>query len=563
MVDAQLEVTDVLGRRLVTIEKTPFAIGRRITSDLHLPSGEVSRDHAEIVNQDDYYEIRDCGSRYGTFVNGQEVKQQRLANGDRIRLGRSGGAELVFLLGGAPRTIERSSATIADLRQVAALLEGLRALSSARVLDDVLALVLDSAIAVGGAERGFIMLANAEGELEFKLGRSRDRQTLPGLGFETSRKIPEEVFRTGEVRIESDLLDSSLADKHMGTIALGIRNVLCVPLRLVRYVDQATAPAEDRRIGVLYLDSREKGTLLANPTRAALETLAMEAAVAIENAQLYRAALEKARLEQEMRTAAEIQRALLPTRTRVGRFFDAAAEMMPCRSIGGDFFDYIDLPDGRFGFALGDVAGKGPPAALLAAMLQGTLAAQAFASAGPAATLLSVNTALVRRGIQGRFVTLFYGILGPDGRLTYCNAGHNPPLLISRAAGVPGAAAAPGWAAGVPGAAAALAWPGVRRLDRGGPIIGLFEGIGFEEETVTLEPGDSLVMFSDGVSEALNTSDEEFGDERILRSVDGLGDEAQRRLGGLFEAVSRFAGDAAQHDDVTAMVVVYRGQALS
>jgi sigma-B regulation protein RsbU (phosphoserine phosphatase) len=311
-------------------------------------------------------------------------------------------------------------------------------------------------------------------------------------------------------------------------------------------VDQATAPAEDRRIGVLYLDSREKGTLLANPTRSALETLATEAAVAIENAQLYRRALENARLEQEMRTAAEIQRALLPTRTRLGPFFDAAAETMPCRSIGGDFFDYIDLPDGRFGFALGDVAGKGPPAALLAAMLQGTLAAQAFASAGPAATLRSVNTALVRRGIQARFVTLFYGVLAPDGRLTYCNAGHNPPLLVGRRARVSSAAAA--------------AWPaGVTRLDQGGPIIGLFEDIGFDEETLTLEPGDFLVMFSDGVSEALNPSEEEFGDERILRSVEGLGEDAQRRLGGLFDAVSRFAGDAAQHDDVTAMVVVYRG----
>ena len=155
---------------------------------------------------------------------------------------------------------------IGDLKQVATLLEGLRALSSARVLDDVLTLVMDSAIEVGGAERGFIMLANEDGELEFTTGRSRDGKTLPGSGFETSRKIPEEVFLTGKARIEADLLDGDLADQHMGTIALGIRNVLCVPLRLVRYADQDTAPTEDRRVGVLYLDSREKGTLLAAPT---------------------------------------------------------------------------------------------------------------------------------------------------------------------------------------------------------------------------------------------------------------------------------------------------------
>ena len=131
-------------------------------------------------------------------------------------------------------------------------------------------------------------------------------------------------------------------------MALGIRNVLCVPLRLVRYVESAESTTEDRRVGVLYLDSREKGTLLSSGTRATLETLAAEAAVAIDNAQLYRAALEKARLDQEMATAAQIQQALLPTPRRAGAFFDAAAEMLACRSIGGDFFEYVDLPDGRF-----------------------------------------------------------------------------------------------------------------------------------------------------------------------------------------------------------------------
>ena len=418
MADASLEVTGALGRRIVTVEKVPFLIGRRVGSDLHLPSGEVSRDHAEIVTVDDRYAIRDRGSRYGTFVNDDSVKQQALSHGDRIRLGRSGAAEIVFLLsdGDETRPTERSSAAIGDLRQVAALLEGLRALGSARVLDDVLTLVMDSAITVSGAERGFIMLANDAGQLEFTMGRSRDRTTLPGSGFKTSRKIPEEIFLTGKLRIEADLLDGDLANQHVGTIALGIRNVLCVPLRLVRYTDrdttpsddQDTAPSGDKRVGVLYLDSREKSTLLASSTGATLETLANEAAVAIENAKLYRAALEKARLDQEMQTAAKIQQALLPTGHRTGAFFEAAAETLPCRSIGGDFYDYIDLPNGTLGFALGDVAGKGPPAALLGTMMQGSLAALAHASTGPAATMSAANTALVRRGIQGRFVTLFY-----------------------------------------------------------------------------------------------------------------------------------------------------------
>ena len=247
-----------MGRRIVTVEKLPFLIGRRVGSDLHLPSGEISRDHAEIVTAEGGYAIRDRGSRYGTFVNDDSVQEGPLAHGDRIRLGRSGGAEMTFLLSDAtaPAT-DRSSDAVGDLRQVAALLEGLRAVGSARVLDDVLRLVMDSSIAVSSAERVFIMLANPEGELEFKMGRSRDRATLPGSGFETSRKIPEEVFRTGQTRIEADLLDGDLAANHMGTIALGIRHVLCVPLRLVRYTDEDTAPSEERQVGVLSRQPRE------------------------------------------------------------------------------------------------------------------------------------------------------------------------------------------------------------------------------------------------------------------------------------------------------------------
>ena len=234
MVQAKLDVTDQLGRRIVQIEKDPFAIGRRVTSDLHLPSGEVSRDHAEIASAGDGFEIRDRDSRYGTFVNGEEVKAHRLEHGDRVKLGRSGGAEFVFLPSDAPVEDDRRVSAVGEMRQVAVLLEGLRALSSGRVLDDVLALVIDSAISVGGAERGFIMLVGDENELEFKLGRSRDRVTLPGTSFKTSRKISEEVFRNGQARIEADLLDGDLAAQHEGTVALGIRNVLCMPLRLVR-----------------------------------------------------------------------------------------------------------------------------------------------------------------------------------------------------------------------------------------------------------------------------------------------------------------------------------------
>ena len=541
MPEARLEVTDALGRRVVPVAKAPFEIGRRETNDLRLAGSEVSRDHAEIVlDPNGTYILKDRASRYGTYVNGDQVTEQPLTHGDRIRLGRSGGAEMVFLMRDTDVVEEKSPTTtaIGDLRQIGALLEGLRALGSGRVLDDVLSLVLDSAIDVGGAERGFIMLANPEAELEFKMARARGRITLSGGSFETSRKIPEEVFRTGEAKIVADLLDSGIVNLHGGTVALGIRNVLCVPLRLVRYLDKADATDErEKRIGVLYLDSRQKGTLLSNSTRAALETLATEAAVAIENARLYRETMEKARMEQEMRIAAEIQQALLPKMARAGTFFSAAAASIPCRSIGGDFYDYVDLPHGAMGFALGDVAGKGPPAALLSAMMQGIFAAQAASSDSPSQTISRVNLALYRRGIESRFVTLMYGAMNPDGRLTYCNAGHNPPLIIS------------------PGDSSSQK---IRRLECGGPIVGLFDAATFDEETVTLQPGDWLIVFSDGVSEAMSVSGDEYGETRIVSLVERSKSlEPRQLLEALFADVREFTRGAPQSDDITAMVLRY------
>ena len=540
MSEGRLEVTDALGRRVIHIDKPVFSIGRRSGNDLQLVGSDVSRDHAEIALDNGRFLLRDRGSRYGTYVNGEGISEHELKHGDLVRLGRSGGAELVFLLDDATQSPASSdkhtTSAVGDLRQVAALLEGLRALGSGRVLDEVLALVMDSALEVTGAERGFIMLASAENEneLEFKIARGRGRVTLSGKGFETSRKIPEEVFKTGQEKIVADLLDGDLANVHMGTVALGIRHVLCTPLKLVRYLDKADMPNVEKRIGVLYLDSRERGALLSRAARAALETLATEAAVAIENARLYRETLEKARMEQELRIAAEIQQALLPEPRRKGEFFEAVGQSVPCRSIGGDFFDYVDLPNGAFGFAVGDVAGKGAPAALLTAVLQGVFASQASSGSSPSETLSRVNIALIRRAIESRFATALYAVIGPKGELTYCNAGHNPPMVFGK--------------------------HGVERLDKGGLILGLFEHATFEEGTVTLEAGDLLVAFSDGVTEALSTEGEEYGEQRLLDCVQACRDKSVTEvLDSIFASVRVFTAGAVQSDDVTALVLRYDG----
>src|SRR5580765_234963 len=247
----RLIVTDALGRRIVTIDKTVFTMGRRTETDLRLPGTDISRVHAEIHLENGACIIRDKQSRFGTFVNGERMNEKVLAHGDEIRLGQSTETQIVFVTDDESPSVERSAISAAtELRHMATLLEGLRALGSGRVLDEVLALVLDSAIEVSGAERGFIMLANASKGLEFKLARARGKVTLSGAKFETSRKIPETVFATGQQTIVEDLLDGDLALAHTGTVALGIRHVLCTPLRIVRYVDRAEQRGADESIEI-------------------------------------------------------------------------------------------------------------------------------------------------------------------------------------------------------------------------------------------------------------------------------------------------------------------------
>ena len=535
---ARLEYTDTSGKQcVVPVEDNPFLIGRSTSNHLALQHAEVSREHAAIASNDGRFTIEDRKSRAGTFLNGKPITEHALVGGDCIRVGPS--IELHFSVG-ADRPAETSdseassSTAITDLRQTAALLKGLRAMGSARVLDHVIDLVLDSAIDVSGAERGFIMLVSDTGTLEFEAGRRRGQQSLSIEDFATSRKFPEEVFKTGQMRLVEDLLDSDTASEHEGTIALGIRNVLCAPLTEVQWNASGEETGEDR-LGVLYLDSRERQSFRSNAIRAALETLANEAASAIEKARLYRESQEKARFEQDLRTAQDFQQALLPKAAPNLGFFDAAASMVPCRMIGGDFFEYVALADGALGFTLGDVAGKGAPAGLRGARIQEIFSAHAPTLAAPAPTIAKINTTLLGKRLESRFVTMLYGILHPDGRLRYCNAGHNPPVLVTSS--------------------------GVRRLHTGGLIVGLFDDVEFEEETIQLTTDDLLVVFSDGISEATNDRDEEFGDDRIIKCVEvapGQRDPAAV-LTRLFDHLHQFTVKEPQGDDMRALILRYRG----
>jgi phosphoserine phosphatase RsbU/P len=528
--DVRLRVDAPEGTRFVEISKPLFTIGRRSSSDLYLRTGDVSRDHAEIVRDGDRYTLRDRGSRFGTFVNDERVTEHLLKIGDRIRLGSGSAGDLVFETGqmDVPSLVD-STPELTDLRQMAAIMNVLRALGSRRVLDDVLTLVIDSALEATKAERGFIMLANAAGELEFKTARKRGQGALDGAQFNTSSKIPREVFETGTRQIVHDLMDGGHSGGHDATIFAGIRQVICVPLRAMA----PGAAQEERPIGVLYLDGRDRSTMQSPATVDSLEAFATQAAIAIESTRLYAEAEEKARIDRDLRMAAEIQRLLLAEPAYSGAACELAAVSIPCRTIGGDFFDYIVFDDDRLTFALGDVAGKGPPAALLAVALQSNFVAHASVSSDPAQTNDSINQALLRRPIEARFATMFQGVLTRDGRLSYSNAGQEPPLVIGAG--------------------------GVRSLEVGGPVLGLLSIARYTSETIQLSPGDLIVICSDGVTEAMNVNGEEFGRARVLEVLSQCGDlRPEAVLDMLVGAVRAFSEGAPQSDDLTAMILKYR-----
>ena len=219
MSEARLHVTDSQGRRVVVLDRPLFMIGRRTSADLQVVSTDVSREHAEIVLEDGRYLLRDRASRYGTFVNGEQITERTLQHGDRIRLGRTEAIELVFMTESAKTTgfLDTGTSDGGDLRQMAAILNGLRALGSGRVLDEILALVMDSALDVTKAERGFMMLANLDGDVfstlaEFGVGgdpHSPDAEGAFGMLTEViggdGFSYPAVRFRRRSAAADSDL----------------------------------------------------------------------------------------------------------------------------------------------------------------------------------------------------------------------------------------------------------------------------------------------------------------------------------------------------------------------
>ena len=285
-------------------------------------------------------------------------------------------------------------------------------------------------------------------------------------------------------------------------------------------------------IGVLTAYNKKDEREFTEEDQRLLTIIAMQSGQVIENARLYEEEQKLFGMQEEVRLAAVIQSELLPGEAPSIPCYDIAGTSIPAQQVGGDYFDFIPVEGDTLAVCVGDVSGKGLPASLLMANLQATLRSQTLVDAAPNESIRRSNQLLYRSTDPEKFATLFYGILDfAKHKLTYSNAGHENPFLF-------GTNSSPG------------------RLETGGTVLGVVENFPFEQDTVSMNPGDLLVIFSDGITEAFDVSDNQFGENQLAEVIKKHKNEpAETITNRIIEAVRQHAGAAPQADDLTLVVI--------
>ena len=392
-------------------------------------------------------------------------------------------------------------------------------------LYEVLNRVMDEVIASVKAERGFVMLINPDGSLRFTVARGIDHQIINDPEFQVSRSIVERVAREVKPVLTSDAQSDKRFSMRQSVMLLGLRSILCVPLVL-----------KERALGVIYVDNRLQSGIFSPSDLELVTAISSNAAIAIENARLYQLAVEKGRLEQELQMARQVQINLLPEETPQIAGWEFSASWRPARQVSGDYYDFIHLPDRQIGVVVGDVSDKGMPAALFMAMSRTTIRASMNIASSPTEGIQNANRLICSDTANGMFITLFYAQINPQsGEITYVNAGHNPPLFCHNQAGRTGQLA---------------------RLERTGIALGVLENAEYKQNTIRLSPGDFIMLYTDGVTDAKNSSGHHYGMERMESLLMNKPDlTADHGISSLIQSIEEFSGESESYDDITLTMV--------
>lgn len=300
-----------------------------------------------------------------------------------------------------------------------------------------------------------------------------------------------------------------------------IRSVLCVPLMV-----------KSNLIGVLTVYNRKDSDSFSENDQRLLAIIAAQSAQVVENARLYEKEKDLVRMQEELRLAARIQQELLPKKPPTVPGYDIYGTTRPAQVIGGDYFDFVHIDDGHIGICIGDVSGKGLPASLLVSNLQATVRSHAMQNLPPKELVRKGNKVLFQNTSPEKFATFFYAVLDTKEHVLHVsNGGHDHPFLFNKQGEH-------------------------RRLKTGGIPLGMFEDFPYEEEEIPLEPGDLLVMYSDGITESMNALEEEFGETRLLNTLQKYRDASSTELiANITQATRAHAGDTPQMDDMTLVVL--------
>ena len=525
----------------IVLNRTPFTVGRKVDKDLVIADPRVSRDHAQIMQQGVEFFIEDLGSKHGTFVNGERIQRQKLERGDRLEFGARDSAYVLFNPANQTSNTAREflsqisvigsiKTETTELETLRLFLEAARKLNTAGVLEEILITMLDVTLQLTRAERAYVFLKDEEGKLVLKAGRNSKKEPL--LDDKTiSHSILEESIRSNSEFLLTDTSQSLDLSGRQSIVAYDLRTVVCIPLRKLQVQSsrdvQTAAPsaAAAQAMGVLYVDSRFASRDISGVSHEILHAIATEAASLIENARLVQAEEEARRYQQELSIAASIQQRLMQVKIPEVPFARLRGRNLPCKEIGGDFFDAVNAKEGLT-VVLADVSGKGVSAALLASTLQGMIYSHLLAGVPLLHVVSAVNRYFTEKLVGEKYATLLLARLRRDGELEYVNCGHVPPLLVCRGE--------------------------VIRPTHGNVPVGLLADAQFESATCQMKSGDRFIMVTDGVTEAENAMGDFFEDSRLE-----LAAAKSPTLEGIFSAVTEFCSGNPLSDDCTVVELCY------
>lgn len=525
-------------------------MGRSPDCDIQLDVGAVSRFHAQILRTGAEFFVEDLKSRNGTYVNGELVHGRRqLKDRDQLKvcdllfsfhqievpkkqpeptLGTSGTVILDDSEMATSSTIMSKldvSSSGSGLRvtvnpelKLRAMMEITRSLASSLALEDVLPKILDSLFRVFiQADRGFVVLReSAEGPLIPKAVKYRRDEADDTVRI--SKTVVNQAMNTKEALLSADAATDSRFQMSESIADFRIRSMMCAPL-----IDSA-----GRALGVIQIDTLDQRSRFQQDDLDVLASVATQAAFAVENAQLHEAAIKQKSYERDLALAHRVQQGLLPSEPPKLASYDFFDFYEPAGQVGGDYFDYIELPDDRLAVIVADVSGKGIPAALLMAKVSADTRYFLASERSPATAICKLNQSFARRGWEDRFVTLVLGLIDcREHKLTIVNAGHMAPYLRD-------------------------AKRCVRPLgeDQSGVPLGVDADYPYEEFSCDLAPGDSLTLFTDGFSEAMNAAGDMYGLERIQELLQREDDDVVQLGKLILDDVKRFVGQHPQSDDM-------------